>query len=163
MLPTGCDSLITLHLTVNKLSKTALRDSIYAGNGFYKYNFVIPVQNKTGILRDSFVVQNRHGCDSLVVLLLSVLSPQVVIPEGFSPNGDGINDVFVIKNLELYPNNRILIFNRWGNTVFTAAPYRNNWDGRTNAGDLLPAGTYFYILNLGDGSKEKTGYVFLAR
>ncbi len=79
------------------------------------------------------------------------------IPQGFSPNGDGVNDLFVIRGLELYPNNGFTVFNRWGDQVFSASPYLNNWDGTATSGvrvggTVLPIGTYFYIFTLGDGS-----------
>ncbi|MEO6883336.1 MAG: ice-binding family protein [Bacteroidia bacterium] len=88
------------------------------------------------------------------------------IPEGFSPNGDGINDLFVIRGIEYYPKNKFEIYNRWGDKVFEASPYQNNWDGRCAiglrvGGDVLPVGTYFYILDLGDGSTIFKGTIYL--
>ena len=90
------------------------------------------------------------------------------IPEGFSPNGDGINDLFVIRGIDNYPANTILIFNRWGDKVFEANPYQNKWDGRCTiglsiGGNDLPIGTYFYLLDLGDGSKVIKGTIYLNR
>ena len=92
----------------------------------------------------------------------------LIIPEGFSPNGDGVNDVFEIVGIDGYPGNEIKIFNRWGNLVFEAKPYTNTWDGTSNfglriGGDELPSGVYFYILDLGDGTKPIRGYVHLKR
>jgi len=89
------------------------------------------------------------------------------IPEGFSPNGDGTNDLFVIRGIEVYPNNSFTIYNRWGNEVFSASPYTNTWDGKCTTGgirvggDQLPVGTYFYILDLGDGSAIIKGTIYL--
>jgi len=90
------------------------------------------------------------------------------IPDGFSPNGDGINDLFVIRGIANYPNNTFVIFNRWGNKVFEASPYQNNWDGRSMfglrvGGDELPIGTYFYTLDLKDGSAIFKGTIYLNR
>ena len=91
-----------------------------------------------------------------------------LIPEGFSPNGDLINDVFVIRGILNYPNNMFTIFNRWGNKVFEASPYQNNWDGRSTfgirlGGDKLPIGTYFYVLDLKDGTPIFKGTIYLNR
>lgn len=88
------------------------------------------------------------------------------IPEGFSPNGDGINDLFVIRGIDYYPDNTFTIFNRWGNKVFSANPYENTWDGTSTTGlrvggDQLPVGTYFYILDLGDGTDVYKGTIYL--
>ncbi|MFN5705694.1 MAG: Ig-like domain-containing protein, partial [bacterium] len=93
------------------------------------------------------------------------------IPSGFSPDGDGVNDGFVIKGLEKYPQNKIEIFNRWGNKVYEKAPYDNSWSGtsRTNGvvvlGDgVLPNGTYYYILDFGvPGVAPQTGYVVIKK
>ena len=91
----------------------------------------------------------------------------IIIPEGFSPDGDGINDFFVIKGIENYPDNYIKILNRWGNTVFETNGYNNNWNGKSTKGltvgnNDLPEGTYFYILKLTSG-KIKKGYIYLKR
>jgi gliding motility-associated-like protein len=91
-----------------------------------------------------------------------------VLPEGFSPNGDEINDLFVIEGIQNHPNNSIVIFNRWGNKVFFANPYNNSWDGKSAfgiriGGDDLPIGTYFYILDLGDNSAAIKGAIYINR
>ncbi len=90
------------------------------------------------------------------------------IPDGFSPNGDGINDLFVIRGVSNFPKNKIKIFNRWGNKVYEASPYINKWDGRSMfglrvGGNELPIGTYFYILDLMDGSDIFKGTIYLNR
>ncbi len=91
----------------------------------------------------------------------------IVIPDAFSPNGDGTNDVFVITNIEYYPSNKFLVFNRWGNKVYEATPYNNQWDGTSQFGSAfkegLPEGTYYYILDLGTDKEPFTGYIYLRR
>ncbi|MBO9699840.1 MAG: gliding motility-associated C-terminal domain-containing protein [Sporocytophaga sp.] len=90
----------------------------------------------------------------------------------FSPNGDGINDSWFIDGIEAYPDNKVHIFNRWGNLVYEANGYDNNikvWKGTANTGMLLgndntlPDGTYFYNLDWGKGKKPSTGYVVIKR
>ena len=90
------------------------------------------------------------------------------IPAGFSPNGDGVNDLYIIRGISNYPNNVLTIFNRWGNKCFEAAPYQNDWKGDnqfgiTIGGDELPIGTYFYIFDLGNGSEALTGYIYISK
>ncbi len=90
------------------------------------------------------------------------------IPEGFSPNGDGTNDLFIIRGIANYPNNTFVIFNRWGNKVYEASPYLNTWDGRSMfglrvGGNELPTGTYFYVVDLKDGSSVFKGTIYLNR
>jgi gliding motility-associated-like protein len=91
----------------------------------------------------------------------------IKIPDAFSPNDDFINDFWVIPNLESYPNNSVKIFNRWGAQVYEASPYLNNWDGKSDhpsaLGGLLPVSTYYFILDLGDGTEPFTGDLYLKR
>ncbi|WP_438263946.1 DUF7507 domain-containing protein, partial [Algibacter lectus] len=87
----------------------------------------------------------------------------------FSPNSDGDNDFFLISCIENYPNNKLEVYNRWGNIVYQAKGYSNTWDGTSNGrvtineAKELPVGTYYYVLDLGDGSKPKTGWIYINR
>ncbi len=80
----------------------------------------------------------------------------------FSPNGDGKNETFVIKCIEDYPNNRLKIYNRWGNLVYEKRGYKNTFKGASNKGKKLPSGTYYYTLNLGKGKKPKVGWLYMS-
>ncbi|PVW12833.1 Ig-like domain-containing protein [Marixanthomonas spongiae] len=92
----------------------------------------------------------------------------LIVYNEFTPNGDGVNDRFVISCIENYPNNKLQIFNRYGSVVYKANNYSNEWDGRANVsgisnkGEVLPAGTYFYILEF-DTIKSKSGWIYLAK
>ena len=78
-----------------------------------------------------------------------------------TPNNDGFNDNFVIPCLSNnFRQNSLIIFNQWGDEVHNAAPYENDWAGTYN-GNTLPVGTYFYILDLGDGSKPLQGFIII--
>lgn len=80
----------------------------------------------------------------------------------FSPNDDGQNDFFYIDCIDRYPNNQLEIFNRWGNLVYYKKGYNNTWNGKADdSAKTLPEGTYFYILDLGDGSKKTSGWLYL--
>ncbi len=82
---------------------------------------------------------------------------------GISPNGDGNNDVWKIKNIDKYPDNTVIIFNRWGDKLREFANYNNtdrSWDGRNEKGEFLPDGTYFYILDVKDVGVLK-GWIYL--
>lgn len=80
----------------------------------------------------------------------------------FSPNGDGVNDVLQINDVQNYPNNTLEIFDRYGNQVFSVSRYDNTWTGEGTNGQL-PKGTYFYVMNLGDGSEAKKGWIQIMR
>ena len=84
------------------------------------------------------------------------------IPNTFTPNNDGINDLWVIQNLDTYPDCRVQVFTRYGQLVFESKPYSKPWDG-TMKGKSLPAGTYYYIIEPGSGRKPVTGYVTLIK
>lgn len=89
----------------------------------------------------------------------------VSIFNGISPNGDGNNDVFIIDNIDGFPNNRVEIYNRWGQKLFEATKYNNAdiaWKGTIkDSEEVAPAGTYFYIIDLGNGSKPIKGWLEL--
>ncbi|MBP7732069.1 MAG: gliding motility-associated C-terminal domain-containing protein, partial [Bacteroidales bacterium] len=85
------------------------------------------------------------------------------IPEVITPNGDGKNDTWIIRNIEMYPNAEVLVYNRWGKLIFkTKNPAANPWDGRYK-GKLVPVDSYHYILYLNDGSKPRKGVITVIR
>ncbi len=87
------------------------------------------------------------------------------IPEGFSPNNDGINDLFIISNSQ-GKTIKLEIYNRWGNIVYKSSAYKNDWDGRCTVGiflgEDLPVGTYYYIVVIDDTDK-RVGYITINR
>jgi gliding motility-associated-like protein len=91
---------------------------------------------------------------------ITVLFKPFSIPNGFSPNGDGINDQFEITSLSKYRNVRLTIFNRWGLQVYENPDYKNNWDGRNSQGQLLPDDTYYFILEV-PSYKNLSGFIIL--
>lgn len=83
---------------------------------------------------------------------------------GVSPGTDNLNPIMRIQNIQYYPNNKVTVFNRWGDRVFEISGYDNDqnvFKGESNVGNQakLPSGTYFYSIDKGDGSKKQTGYV----
>ncbi|WP_170254768.1 T9SS type B sorting domain-containing protein [Phaeodactylibacter luteus] len=98
-------------------------------------------------------------CDTgIVQVMIQRDSVEIETPNGITPNGDGLNDNLVFDQLLIdpgkYPNNELIIFNRWGDIVFQAQPYGNNWSGQNSEGKDLPDGTYYYILRLDIGGAE---------
>ncbi len=121
---------------------------------------------------DGFVYEICDGvasCTTAEVFITVNPVVGVIVPEGFSPNGDGINDFLVIPGIEKYPNASLIIINRWGNKVseYTNG-YLNDWEGTNQfginvGGDQLPEGTYFLILDLNDSSEVIRASVYLKR
>ena len=87
-----------------------------------------------------------------------------IVPTIITPNGDGVNDAFVIPCLETdnFPQNEVSIFNQWGDELFRASPYQNNWRG-TYEGNDVPVGTYFYIVSFGRNEEPVSGFLVLER
>ena len=91
------------------------------------------------------------------------LRASIEIVNFFSPNGDGINDTWQVKEIDRYLNNQIWIYSRTGRELFTAKPYNNNWQGVLD-GVQLPAGSYYYRIDLdGNGSVDFEGWFYLTR
>ena len=108
------------------------------------------------------IVTDSAGCSKSISMSLTEPLP-LKMPTGFSPNGDGKNDKFVVHGIDVYPNNHITIFNRWGNIVYQTDGYNNQWDGYNNNGEALPASTYFVILEINNKEIVLKGYVDLRR
>jgi len=106
-----------------------------------------------------FIYTNPNGCADTVAL--NVIETNTVIPNIFTPNNDGKNDAFKIVGLESYKGSQLIIFNRWGNEVYRADDYLNDWNGGN-----LAEGTYYYLLNRREHNGTITtfkGWVFLKR
>jgi gliding motility-associated-like protein len=91
-----------------------------------------------------------------------IVIKDLTIPNGFSPNGDGVNDNFEINGLGDYTNVKINVFNRWGNLVYDSDDYKNNWNGKNMSGEDLSDDTYFYTLEIPKRNTIK-GYVVIKR
>lgn len=118
-------------------------------------------------------ITGGNGCESSERLAVPISfegCDDINIPEGFSPNGDGQNDTFIVENLDIrFPNFTWEIFNRYGNLVYKGNANTEDWDGTSNQStifgdDVLPTGVYFYILKPNDGTtKPIQGTVYLSR
>ncbi len=104
----------------------------------------------------TLAVTTDAGCMDTVRSVFYIYPPDITIPNVISPNGDNMNDYFVIDNIE-YWSNELTIYGRWGNKVYEARNYRNQWKA-----DDLPDGTYYYVLMLNDG-EEHAGHITVLR
>ena len=113
------------------------------------------------------------GCESSVRLAVTpdvTACGELILPDGFSPNGDGINDTYDYNNLDiLFPNFEIQIFNRYGTVLYKGRASTPRFDGTSNQPGAilkgkLPVGVYFYIFNYNDGiNKPEQGRLYLSR
>uniref|UniRef100_UPI0003739F17 T9SS C-terminal target domain-containing protein n=1 Tax=Flavobacterium sp. WG21 TaxID=1229487 RepID=UPI0003739F17 len=123
-----------------------------------KYLSVATVETSTPLDVDS---SNNSASVSVEPICLTVYNE-------FTPNNDGANDLFRIDCIETYPNNELKVYNRYGSLVYSKQHYENDWDGTANVsgvinrGDMLPTGTYFYVIAIGDGTVKK-GWLSIMR
>ncbi|HAR19561.1 MAG TPA: hypothetical protein DCR46_02805 [Cytophagales bacterium] len=110
-------------------------------------------------------------CNSLFnyldTIIITIKPYRIFVPEGFSPNGDGVNDNFVIAS-EVPLKMELSIYNRWGNLVYENNDYKNDWNGIPNkglivGGDGVPDGTYYIRYNINNGEQEDFRYITISR
>lgn len=111
----------------------------------------------------SLTVTDMMGCTGAAEIEVAIIEIDCInIPTSFTPNGDGMNDVWVIRNSPLYPEADYQIFNRWGQIVFSQKGTYESWDGTWN-GNPIPAETYYYFIKLTPSSETLQGTVTIVR
>ena len=141
--------------------------NVYGGIPGYSYNWSHgetsrDVSNLPGG-NYKITVEDQHNCIMEKDFLISVPDIGCIwIPNAFTPNNDGINDVWEIRNYYLYPDVTVRVFSKRGNEVFSSVGYNNPWDGTHNGRDV-PSGTYYYVVNTREGHPPYTGSVTIVR
>jgi gliding motility-associated-like protein len=143
-----------------------------SGSGIVKYawspatglsstNISNPIARPTQTTTYTVRVTNAQGISTDVFITVTVLEDYNITPNNvLSPDGDGVNDFWTIENLSTYPNNEVKIFDKAGRIIFNVKNYQNSWNGQLN-GATLHEGAYYYIINLGPGTRPKVGYITL--
>ncbi len=162
--------IITASASVNPIEEgesTELLASPFLFNGSYAWSPAESLNDSASISpiaepgeTTTYVVvgTDEFGCVGSDTIEIVVVEDESII-NGFSPNGDGVNDVWVIPSLEDYPNVIVEVYNRWGQQVFRSVGYRDPWDG-TFEGELLPNASYYYVIDFfGNGERVETGAV----
>ena len=108
-------------------------------------------------------VTNASGCTSSQSITINVVDDYQALEAMniMTPNGDGVNDFLIIKNLDMYPNNTLRVFDKAGRQVYTEQNYANKWAGTLN-GSTLAEGTYYYFLDFANGKGKIKGFVSIA-
>lgn len=118
-----------------------------------------PIANPIQTTLYELTATNSDSCTTKDSILISIFEEFELEPYNLiTPNGDGKNDTWIIPNLESFPNNEVLIFNRWGKIVYQQKNYNNDWSG-----DNLPDGTYYYILKIPNFKKNIEGDLTILR
>ena len=107
-------------------------------------------------------------CDPLIFSQETHLNYQPLsIPNAFSPDNDGVNENWIIEGLGKYPDHQLTVYSRWESVILQEAPNKNDWRGEMRASNSkaqdVPEGTYFYILDLGNGQSSLKGFIYLKR
>lgn len=135
------------------------KDLINLKASTYSVKVTVTYSNSVGVLKADTLFS------APMVVADEGLPCNVTAFSGISANGDGVNDVFIIKNIEEYPKNKVLIYNRWGKLLAEINGYNNTnnvWPAIDKLDNLLST-TYFYLIDLGDGSKLIKGWVELMK
>ena len=164
---TAFNTPITIDVLVN--DTFALLDSMYLlsqpenglvtvdSNGMFVYT---PNEGFCGQDIFTYEICDLNNCD-MASVIITVGCEEIVVYNGMSPNGDGLNDTFRIDGLEGYPNHIVHVYNRWGNMIMEQSSYKSDWMG-TWQNLRLPEGTYFYTIDLKDeAGTVKGGYLYL--
>ncbi len=157
-----CEGLEDGSITITATGGTGTYE--YSVDGGITYN---DAANVASLSQGDYVVRVRDGneCISETTPVSLTLSDAcgLIIYDAFSPdNGDDLNDVWTIENAENFPGIKVNIFNIWGIEVFSSTGYEEPWDGTYN-GKELPSGTYYYVIDPGDGSKTLSGSVNIVK
>lgn len=148
-----------------QLPATATGDSLTyqwsPSTGLDHDNILAPIASPVNNTTYTLIATNAEGCSVAAAIDVNVLK-YPVIPNTFTPNGDGINDTWNIEYLSEYPNNTVDVYDRYGQKVFSSTGYGTAWDGKYRGVDL-PQGTYYYIINPKNGRKILSGSVTIIR
>ncbi|MEP3969408.1 MAG: gliding motility-associated C-terminal domain-containing protein, partial [Nonlabens sp.] len=133
-------------------------------------NQIINPNNYTNLYltQEIFVRVSNSNCFDVFSFKIITTPCQVEVFNVVTPDGDGLNDTFIVSGLyNIYDKHKMYIFNRYGQKVWEGNNISGRWDGTSNTGllhsnDILPTGTYFYVLELNEpNTKPQAGYVYL--
>ncbi|MDP1744711.1 MAG: gliding motility-associated C-terminal domain-containing protein [Bacteroidota bacterium] len=133
-------------------------------DGLDSINIFNPTATPTVSTMYLLTVTDNNTCISLdsVLITVDLLEFEGLITNLFTPNGDGINDTWHIKDIEKYPESEVFVYNIYGKLVYTKKGYTNDWQGTYNGADL-PDGTYYYVLRFEDNDKISKGSLDILR
>ena len=125
-------------------------------------NALQPLVNPSADAAYTLQVTSGDGCGTATDSVKVHVYKGIYVPNAFSPNNDGLNDVWNIPALNIYSNYQMLVFNRWGNVVYSSKDISHPWDG-TYKGKPQPAGIYPYIIDVKEIGVKLTGWVMIVR
>ncbi len=132
-----------------------------AGTLEYRWDDEVTTADRSALLPGdhTVTVTDANGCVQVLTITLGVVGIDCLrIYEIITPNGDGRNDTWSLRNAVLYPNAEVFVYSRWGKLVYHSRNAGDEWDGTFN-GKLLPNDSYHYVIHLNDGSEPRTGVI----
>jgi gliding motility-associated-like protein len=175
--PTSCEDKTdgSISISTNVSSLGLLNDAL---SYFWSSSSACPTTNRCSSINNlapgtysvKVTVKGSNNFNDTVsltnIIVLANSEPcQVKYYNGLTPNGDGLNDFFYIENIDQFKGNTVEIYSRWGQKIDEIKDYDNKdniWKGTTgNGNEVLPSGTYFFIINLGNGTKPIKGWIEL--
>jgi len=132
-----------------------------AGTLDYRWDDEVTTADRTALLPGdhTVTVTDANGCVQLLTVTLGVVGIDCLrVYEIITPNGDGRNDTWILRNAVLYPDAEVFVYSRWGKLVYHSRNAGEEWDGTYN-GKLLPNDSYHYVIHLNDGSEPRTGII----
>jgi len=147
----GCDSVYLVWNSYNGWLNPQYDAYIFYKNNWVKWN-TTPITDTTFCMKSDTLevgsynikvvtTNNGYTSESNYVICVQPEPPTIIVPNVFTPNGDNMNDYFVIRNLNLYDHRKVIIYNRWGTIVYQSEQYNNDWDGKN-----VPDGVYFGVV-----------------
>lgn len=158
----GADVTIIQHRTIELRASGGVTYVWEPATGLNNPTIANPIASPDKTTTYTVTVTTEEGCAATDEVTVTVI-PAITVPNAFSPNHDGVNEIWEIGNIQNYPEARVEIFNRWGNIIYTSNNgYGTPWDGTFN-GKELPVATYYYIIYLNASEKPISGNVTLIR
>lgn len=140
----------------------------FGGTGPYYYNWTggITGQERNDLNAGIYMlmVADENNCIRVEPIVVQVACESLEFYEVITPNGDGINDNWAIEGLNDFPQNELMIYDRWGRVVYDTKAYNSDWQGTRNDGSQLPFGAYYFVLKLNDpGNATYSGSISIVR
>jgi len=150
VIPTAADPTATIAVNGESVNSGSQSDKINLSTGYNTITVIVTAQD--GVTQNTYTITVYRGEAASAIVATNLLTP----------NGDGKNDYWIIKDIQLYPNNNVVVYDKAGRQVYTRHGYNNDWAGTVN-GSPLAEGTYYYTVDLGQGQRKFYGFVTILR
>ncbi|MFW6227745.1 MAG: gliding motility-associated C-terminal domain-containing protein, partial [Bacteroidota bacterium] len=154
-------NLLSTPVSCNAQKDGKIESSVSGGSGAYSYIWSSDEtkENIKNLNEGKYhvTVSDIYECKETASAVVDKSDLDCInIPNSFTPNGDGYNDTWVIRNAYLFPECTVHVFNQWGNIIYESTGYSKPWNGKYQ-GSIVPSGTYYYIFRTTPESPERTG------